>query len=172
LLSNINVNALQERLMSPRKGIPCHIPRLNHKSITSMMGGMNYHIPLNFDDGVTWICRIRRTNVSSPPLDLQNRIMLSEAATLIYLSRTKIPVPKVHYVAVMTPTNPVGVGYTIMDRLKGAPLPHWDDVPEDKQRHILKQFVDVFVELEKNPFSAIGSLQSPNDLSIGPIVIE
>jgi aminoglycoside phosphotransferase (APT) family kinase protein len=137
-----------------------------------MMRGMNYHIPLELDDGVTWICRIRSTNVSSPPLELQNRIILSEAATLIYLARTKIPVPKVHYVAVMAPTNPVGVGYTIMDRLKGAPFRHWNDVPEDKQHHILEQFVDVFVELEKILFSAIGNLQSPNDLSIGPVIIE
>ena len=74
------------------------------------MGGMNYHIPVCFCDGVEWICRIRRDNVSSPPRDIQNAILLSEVATLDFLASTKVPVPKVHDYASFGDGNPVGVG--------------------------------------------------------------
>jgi hypothetical protein len=158
--------------MSLRDGISCSIPLLNYDTMTRMMGGMNCHIPLNFDDGVTWICRIRRNNVSSPPPELQNLIILSEAATLCFLVNTKVPVPRVHDFAVMTSTNPVGVGYIVMDKLEGQPLPNWNDIPVDRMEHILEQFVEVFVELEKSPFLTIGSLQNPGNLSIGPIAAE
>src|ERR1700729_1987983 len=116
LLSRVNVRALRDRAAALRK-VDCTVPELSydHGSRFSIMGGMNYHIPVNFVDGVTWLCRIRRRNITSTPLAHQNRLILSEAATYRFLSsRTQIPVPEIHDWAIDSPSNPIGVGYILM----------------------------------------------------------
>jgi hypothetical protein len=162
LLSEIRVDALRARAMSLRNGISCDIPPLHNNYATALMGGMNYHVPIIFKDGVTWLCRIRRHNASPPPTELRDLIILSEVATLRFLANTKIPVPK----------NPVGVGYILMEKLDGKPLPSWPTIDVDKRKHVLAQFVEIFAELEKHPFPAIGSLRHPEDQSIGPLMID
>lgn len=62
---------------------------------SSVMGGMNYHIEFQFEDGVTWLARIRRSNATSPPPDPQGYIMCSEVATLQFLEKTRVPTPRV-----------------------------------------------------------------------------
>lgn len=39
------------------------------------MGGMNYHVEIIFEDGITWIARIRRFNATSPPAALRDYIL-------------------------------------------------------------------------------------------------
>ncbi|KAF9504731.1 hypothetical protein BS47DRAFT_1322553 [Hydnum rufescens UP504] len=172
LLSEIRVDVLRARAMSLRNGISCDIPPLDYNPATALMGGMNYHFPITFQDGVTWLCRIRRHNASSPPMELRDRILLSEAATLRFLANTRIPVPKVYDFAISSPNNPVGVGYILMEKLDGKPLPPWSTIDVDRRKHVLAQFVEVFAELEKHPLPAIGSLRHPEDQSIGPLTIE
>lgn len=46
------------------------------------MGGMNYHIEIQFEDRVSWLACIRRVNATSPPADLRGYITRSEVATL------------------------------------------------------------------------------------------
>ncbi|CAG1973096.1 unnamed protein product [Fusarium graminearum] len=77
----------------------------NRATRTSVMGGMNYHIDVRFDDGIIWIARIRRINATSPPPALRDYILRSEAATLLFLDKTAIPAPKVHDFALENP-NP------------------------------------------------------------------
>lgn len=60
-----------------------------------MMGGMNYHIELCFEDAVKWIARIRRRNSASPPAPLRDYILESEVATLKFLEGTSVPSPRV-----------------------------------------------------------------------------
>lgn len=45
------------------------------------MGGMNYHVEIIFEDGITWIARIRRFNATSPPAALRDYILQSEILT-------------------------------------------------------------------------------------------
>lgn len=86
------------------------------------MGGMNYHIEIRFDDGITWIARIRRFNATSPPTALRDYILRSEVATLMFLDITSVPAPKVHDFALEHPDNLVGVGFILMDKLPGKSL--------------------------------------------------
>lgn len=172
LLSKVNLRALRDRAAALRK-VDCTVtPSYDHQSRSSVMGGMNYHIPIYFVDGVTWICRIRRRNITTTPLAHQNRLILSEAATYKFLSsRTQIPVPKVHDYSIDSPSNPVGVGYILMDKLEGKPLSNCDFKKAGKER-ILSQLADVFADLKQHPFNEIGCLLDPDDLSVGPVLDE
>jgi Phosphotransferase enzyme family len=173
LLSRVNVRALRDRAAALRK-VDCTVPELSydHGSRFSIMGGMNYHIPVNFVDGVTWLCRIRRRNITSTPLAHQNRLILSEAATYRFLSsRTQIPVPEIHDWAIDSPSNPIGVGYILMDKLVGKPLSAWNLNNEDRKR-VLRQLADVYIALKQHPFQEIGCLLDPDDLSVGPVLEE
>jgi hypothetical protein len=69
------------------------------------MGGMNYHVEIQFEDGICWLARIRRLNVTSPPQALQNFIMRSEVATLEFLRETNIPAPEVFDFCLSHPTS-------------------------------------------------------------------
>ncbi|BCS29694.1 uncharacterized protein APUU_71264A [Aspergillus puulaauensis] len=89
LLGKINVTVLLSRASSLRNGVPsCTTRPLQYDRFTrsSVMGGMNYHIEIRFQDGISWLARIRRLNATSPPPDLRAYIMRSEVATLQFLS--------------------------------------------------------------------------------------
>ena len=79
------------------------------------MGGMNCHMEILFEDGVSWLARIRRFNVTSPPLELRNYIMCSEVATLQFLNKTKVPSPKVFDFS-FDEANPVGSAYILIGK--------------------------------------------------------
>ncbi|RAL14093.1 uncharacterized protein BO97DRAFT_433219 [Aspergillus homomorphus CBS 101889] len=51
---------------------------------------MNYHIEIQFQDGVVWLARIRRSNATSPPPDLQRYIMRSPVG-VEYILMEKMP---------------------------------------------------------------------------------
>ncbi|KAF8351995.1 hypothetical protein F5887DRAFT_1268545 [Amanita rubescens] len=162
LLSRVNVRALRDRAAALRK-VDCTVPELSydHESRFLIMGGMNYHIPINFVDGVTWLCRIRRRNIASttPP-------------TYRFLSsRTQVPVPKVHDYSIDSPSNPIGVGYILMDKLAGKPLSDCD-LTDDDRKCVLGQLADVFAALKQHPFNEIGCLSDPDDISVGPVLEE
>ena len=173
LLSQVNVRALRDRATVLRK-VDCTVPALSydHKSRFSVMGGMNYHIPVYFVDGVTWLCRIRRHNITTTPVAHQNRLILSEAATYQFLSsRTLVPVPKVHDYSIYSPSNPIGVGYILMDKLAGKPLSDCDLTDADRER-VLSQLANVFAALKQHPFNEIGCLLDPDNLFVGPVLEE
>lgn len=175
LLSRVNIGALRTRASSLRN-VDCSIrnPLYDHKNRSSVMGGLNYHIPVCFVDGVTWMCRIRQCNITSTPILHQNQLVLSEVATYRFLSsRTRIPVPMVHDYAVHGPDNPIGVGYILMDKILGTPLSECGPLSGDEWRRVLAQFADIFVELSQHPFTEIGCLADPDDLSsMGPVLEE
>lgn len=56
-IAKINTPALASRASHLRGGIPCSIPPLSYDRATrsSVIGGMNYHIEVCFDDGVKWL---------------------------------------------------------------------------------------------------------------------
>ncbi|KAL4886639.1 hypothetical protein BJY04DRAFT_213398 [Aspergillus karnatakaensis] len=153
LLNNIKVDALLSRASHLREGVPCFLARnlrYDHSTRSSVMGGMNYHIEIHFQDDVVWLARIRRCNATSPPLDMQRYIMRSEVATLQFLSRTNVPAPKVFDYDL--DGGLVGVGYILMEKLPGKSL-RWSLAT-------------------KASFSQMGSLDQPGTNHVGPFARE
>lgn len=124
LISRIDVSALLSRASDLREGIACSTPdELEYMMVSRspVMRGMNYHVEIMFEDGVSWQARIRRFNTTSPPVDLRNHIMRSEVVILKLLSGTSVPVPAV-FDFNLDGTNTVGVGYILMEKLPGRSL--------------------------------------------------
>lgn len=134
------------------------------------MGGMNYHIEILFEDGISWLARIRRFNATSPPPELRDYIMASEVCTLQFLSRTKVPVPKV-FDFNSDASNPVGIGYILMEKLPGKSL-RWSLATLEQKQRVTRQLADVYIELKCFPFSAMGSLDQQNSSHLGPVARE
>jgi len=124
-----------------------------------MMGGQNCHAEVVFDDGVAWLARFRLATTSSPPLEVRDYILRSEAATMTFLQhRTRIPTPKVFgWACESDPKNQLGTGYILMEKLHGKTLIWQAATPAQKEK-IMQQLADIFLEIEKHPFQAIGSL--------------
>ncbi|KAK1770869.1 hypothetical protein QBC33DRAFT_575839 [Phialemonium atrogriseum] len=162
LIEKINTPALVARASHLRQGIPCSIPPLQYDRATriSVMGGMNYHVEVCFDDGVKWIARIRRFNATSPPAALRACIIQSEVATL-----------KVFDFALEQAGNPVGVGYILMEKLPGNSL-RWAIATQEQRRKLMDQLADTFIELRRYPFNLFGSLDRPGDSHVGPFARE
>ncbi|KAI1806889.1 hypothetical protein F4811DRAFT_508491 [Daldinia bambusicola] len=165
LINKINVPALAARASSLRGGIPCSIPPLQYDRETrsSVMGGMNYHIEICFDDGIKWIARVCRFNATSSPTSLRNYIIQSEVATLKFLERTSVPVPKVFDFVLDNSDCPVGVGYILMEKLDGKSL-KWSNATQDQRKRVMEQLADVFIELSRYSFDPLGSLHCPCDV--------
>ncbi|EEU37153.1 uncharacterized protein NECHADRAFT_37196 [Fusarium vanettenii 77-13-4] len=132
---------------------------------------MNYHIQVRFDDGITWIARIRRFNATSPPAALRDYIIQSEVATLRFLEQTAVPAPKVYDFALEHPSNPVGVGFILMDKLPGRSL-RWSIATQEQRNKVMDQLADTFIELHKSPFDLLGSLDSPGESHVGAFARE
>ncbi|KAI9833145.1 MAG: hypothetical protein M1819_003767 [Sarea resinae] len=173
LIARIDLSALAARASHLRNGIPCHIPplRYDHSSRTSVMGNMNYHVHLRFDDGVCWLARIRRCNAESPPSCLQDYAMKSEVATLCFLEKTKVPAPKVYDFALEGKDNPVGIGYILMEKMPEKSL-RWSLASADQKEKVASQVAQSYLELSAHPFQFMGSLDTPNTLSIGDFARE
>ncbi|GKU10534.1 udp-n-acetylmuramate--l-alanine ligase [Fusarium langsethiae] len=135
------------------------------------MGGMNYHIEVRFDDGITWIARTRRFNAMSPPAALRDHIIQSEVATLMFLEKTNVPAPRVYGFALEHPSNPVGVGFILMEKLPGKSL-RWSIATQQQREKVMNQLADTFVELRKYPFDLLGSLDSPGESHVGAFARE
>ncbi|OAA68950.1 Protein kinase-like domain protein [Cordyceps fumosorosea ARSEF 2679] len=162
LFSKINVDALVARASQLRQGIECSVAPFQYDSAKrrSHMGGMNYHIEILFADNVVWVARMRRSNTTSPPQVVRDYIFESEVATLMFLETTAVPTPKVHGYALEHESNPVGVGYILMEKLPGKAL-DWPAASPDQRRKVMEQLADVLIEIYKHPLPALGSLATP-----------
>ncbi|KAJ5135521.1 uncharacterized protein N7515_004799 [Penicillium bovifimosum] len=147
-------------LRGPGEGIACTVD-LSRKSLSAMMGNQNCHAEITFDDNVKWLARFRLPRTSSPPREVRDWILRSEAATMTYLQRcTSIPTPNIYdWACESDPENPLGVDYILMEKLDGKPL-DWQAATPQQKAKIMKQLVDISLELDKHPFEAIGSLVS------------
>lgn len=134
--------------------------KLSREKLRSMMGGQNCHADVTFQDGVKWVARFRlAARGSSPPREIRDHILRSEAATLAYLERhTTIPVPRVFgWVCEHDPANPLGVGYILMEKLDGMAL-DWGALNSNQREKTMQQLADIFLEIENRPFNKMGSL--------------
>jgi len=126
-----------------------------------MMGNQNCHAEITFEDNVKWLARFRLAKTISPPREVRDCILRSEAATMAYLrEHTHIPIPKIFdWACESDPGNQIGVGYILMEKLNGNPL-DWQTATPAQREKIMQQLVDVFLEIEKHPFEVMGSLIS------------
>lgn len=143
-----------------REGILCTVD-LSRKSLSAMMGNQNCHAEITFDDNVKWLARFRLARTSSPPREVRDWILRSEAATMTYLQRyTCIPTPKIFDWACESDSeNPLGVDYILMEKLDGKSLDWQAATPQQKEK-VMQQLVDIYLEIDRHPFEAIGSLVS------------
>lgn len=172
-LQKINVDALTSRARELRQGKSCSAPNF-HYGLTkrsSVMGGMNYHIEIVFEDGVRWLARIRRLNATSPPPELRNYIMKSEVATLKYLETTAVLALKLFNYAFEGDGNPIRDGYMLIEKLPGTSL-RWSTASSQQRTKVMEGLAKAYIELQKVPFSKIGCLENPSSLQIGPLARE
>ncbi|KAJ3579493.1 hypothetical protein NPX13_g1070 [Xylaria arbuscula] len=174
LLKRIDTVALATRASALRNRIPCSIPPLYYgrEKRSTVMGGMNYHIGIRFDDGVEWIARIRRFNATSPPPELRDYIIQSEVAALKFLEKTTVPAPRVFDFALESAENPVGVGYILMEKLPGKSLRWGYNVTQEQKVRMMGQLADIYIELRKYPFDSLGSLINPPNPKVGAFARE
>lgn len=173
LVGKIDVSALISRASALRGGLPCSVPhnlQYDRSTRSSVMGGMNYHVEILFDDGITWLARIRRSNATSPPAELRDFILRSEVSTLQFLGGTKVPVPKV-FDFNLCESNPVGVGYILMEKLPGRSL-RWSLASPEQKRTVISQLADIYIELYAHPFAMTGSIHHSESHNIGPFARE
>ena len=165
LCARIDQSRLCARASMLRGGIPCAV-EISRENLMAMMGNQNCHAEITFEDNVAWLARFRLARTSSPPREVRDWILRSEAATMMYLQHhTRIPTPKVFdWACESDPDNPmgVGVGYILMEKLDGKPL-DWQTASAEKREKVMKQLVDIFIEIDKHPFDAMGSLVSVGD---------
>ncbi|CRG86706.1 hypothetical protein PISL3812_03716 [Talaromyces islandicus] len=173
LLRKINISALLSRASVLRNGVSCSTRRplqYDRSQRSSVMGGMNYHIEIRFEDGVSWLARIRRVNATSPPSDLRAHIMRSEVSTLLFLGKTKVPAPEV-FDYYLDEGNPVGVGYILMEKMGGQSL-RWSITSADQRRKVMDQLADIYSELQTFSFDSVGSLDQPGTEHVGSFARE
>lgn len=159
-LAKINFDALTFVASKARKGIHCRIPALDHdlkQAVLSQIRGQNCHLDVEFDDGVTWIVRLRLRDPLLPPQPVQDYIFLSEVATLEFLAETAVPSPRVYHYQLESRENPVGSSFILMEKIPGAAL-QWNDASSEQRTKVMQQLVDIFLELEKHPPKQTGSL--------------
>ncbi|UKZ67142.1 uncharacterized protein TrAtP1_008306 [Trichoderma atroviride] len=146
LIARVNIRALEDRASHLRQGMPCSITPLTSHDVSSMMGGMNHHIDICFGDGMVWIARIRRSNSKSPPPAVRDYILQSEVATLEFLHRTDVPIPKVFNFELEHPGNPVGVGFNLMEELLGRAL-QWATATLEQKKTVMQQMMEIYIGL-------------------------
>ncbi|OAR01098.1 hypothetical protein LLEC1_05447 [Akanthomyces lecanii] len=173
LINKIDTAALEARATRLRQGMRCTIEPLHYDRTrrSTVMGGMNYHVEIRFEDGIVWLARIRRFNATSPPPPVRDYIIESEVATLLFLEKTGVPAPKMYDYALEQPGNPVGVGFILMEKLAGKSL-RWSLANEQQRQKVIDQISDILIELRKYPFPELGSLIKPGQLRVGPFAQE
>ncbi|TWU71219.1 hypothetical protein ED733_000610 [Metarhizium rileyi] len=123
------------------------------------MGGQNCHAEIKFEDGAVWLARFRLSSAISPPTEIRDYVLQSEATTMQFLERyTRIPSPRVFdWACESDPTNTIGVGYILMEKMPGTPL-EWQSATAVQKEKIVRQLAEIMLELERHPFDQFGSL--------------
>ena len=84
----------------------------------------------------------------------------SEVATMQYVrAHTSVPVPRIIHHSVEVDSGGVGSPYIIMTKVDGVALSSiWDDMEESKREIVLRQVVDILLELASQRFDKVGML--------------
>ncbi|KAJ4315182.1 hypothetical protein N0V84_008516 [Fusarium piperis] len=169
LIDSIDGDALRERAETLRHGMKCTVslPAANQAYLNmDVVGGRNYHGSIVFEDGKAWLARFRLPNHNAPPVEERNFDRRSEFATYRFLAEAAVPVPRVYdYADDEDPSNAVGAGYILVEKLAGKPLA-WHEADHVQREKFMRQLADIYTQLEKHPLGALGRLQ-PSSSSAG-----
>ncbi|KAG6278872.1 hypothetical protein E4U48_000335 [Claviceps purpurea] len=140
--------------------VPCTID-LSPETLSALMGGQNCHAEITFEDGVVWLARFRVVSAVAPPPEVCDHILQSEATAMQFLERhTRVPSPRVFdWACESDPTNTIGVGYILMEKLNGTSL-HWPSATASQKEKIVRQYAEIMLELSRHPFDQLGTLVS------------
>lgn len=105
---------------------------------------------------MTWIVRLRRILPYLDPPEVQDHIFLSEVATLKFLATTEVPAPRIYGYELESTNNAVGPSYILMGKMEGHAL-QWESATLEQRNRVMDQLVDIYLELEKHPFTRLGS---------------
>jgi hypothetical protein len=134
---------------------------------------MHVHRRIIFADGSSWLARLPRQNFTSFSDEITNNLLLSECATLQWLSRIQdVPTPKIHgYGLRNDPQNDVGAAYMLIDEVPGRPLLYLEPTPEQLEK-VYSSLARILRILSEHPFEKIGSLtyDSSGEICVGHIV--
>lgn len=124
-----------------------------------MMGNQNCHAEIGFNNKVKWLARFRLARTSSPPQEVRDWILRSEAATMTYLQKhTCISTLKIYdWACESDRENQIGVDYILMEKLDGKLL-DWQTATLPQIEKVMQQLDDIFIEIGRHPFEAMGSL--------------
>lgn len=166
MLAEVDLEGLRSIASGLRDGRACTI------SEKYTCGAYNLVFEIIFDDGVSWIARLRSASpmqavsqefVFESPTYKQH-VMESEIATMEYIrEHTTIPVPKV-YAFETTSQNPAKLPYILMECIHGwrAP-PRLQDLPAPVLHKIMDQLAEVLIQLSTVQFPEIGYLHKDSD---------
>ncbi|KPM37943.1 hypothetical protein AK830_g8644 [Neonectria ditissima] len=167
LRAQINEKAVCKLASSLNDGKPC-VLEYPSKAVGSgsLTGCANYHVRIRFGDGSpSWLMRVPRVSGFAVgfPVSLAEYLIRSEYATLKFLETTAVPAPRAFSFGIPSQSTDSGIGvcFLLMEELPGKP---WNG--QGGTVKVWKGLADVFVELEKHPFTKAGSLcvESPHDL--------
>ncbi|CAD6441401.1 bd1657ca-8f3e-4fc2-a000-08e7acd9b5d7-CDS [Sclerotinia trifoliorum] len=171
-LESIKIDALAKRA-SLLRNLSCVVIPTDLNSLLTVMGNVNLHLKLQFSDGVRWIARIKRQNVTTPLKPVQKLVIESEVATYPFLQSTQVPAPRVFDFCASS-DNTVGVPYILMEKVPGRPFSKCAPTVEQRNR-VMKQTALFYNELYRHPFKTMGSLHlqdSEPGYFIGPLTSE
>ncbi|KAK7626139.1 hypothetical protein IWX48DRAFT_634683 [Phyllosticta citricarpa] len=162
ILAKIDTKALAERATSLRDGMPrpCTKLSVQHtpETDTVVMGGMNYHIEIHFENGVVWLTRIRRFNAT-------------EFATLRFLEQTSVPAPKVFDIALQGDNRMPGKSLAnIMNQLADHaielskyPFDSIGSLGQPGTSHVGEFAREIYTDLDKTGLQALGPFSRLED---------
>ncbi|KAF1954022.1 hypothetical protein CC80DRAFT_595556 [Byssothecium circinans] len=167
LRAQINEKAVCDLASSLNDGKSCTIEYPSKVvGLGALTGCANYHARIRFGDGSpSWLMRVPRVSGFAVgfPVSLAEYLIRSEYATLKFLENTAVPAPRAFSFGIPSQGTDHGIGvcFLLMEELPGKP---WDGQGDTAK--IWKGLAEIFVELEKHPFTKAGSLyvESPQDL--------
>ncbi|OCF56707.1 hypothetical protein L486_05561 [Kwoniella mangroviensis CBS 10435] len=152
-------------------------------------GAINIHFPLEFDDGVKWLLRVRQAHHGVPPIEILKQTAISEVVTLQTLRSFGMPVPQ-GWIPIKTRVEDEGgdlfedtsICYFFCEFMAGKSqlMPHltlqtYREVV-DHDRRLIEEYGRSQILLSKHPikYTLIGSLVPSNghndSVSVGPLL--
>lgn len=140
-------------------------------------GGVNIHLPLKWDDGVTWLVRVKLHCVVAfglIPAEVRKLALESERETMSFLRTKGLPVSDVYGPVVGESFHHIpppaaldllagatdGIEFIVIERLDGTPCarPITKSLSGDHLDRVVRQLAEFQVKLSDLKFPLIGSL--------------
>ena len=144
--------------------------------LPALFGSYNILFPLEFSDGIRWLCKVPITGYKGQYDELAAKALTSEAMTMRLLRRqTTIPVPEV-YSFDSSLDNDINCPFIMMEYLSGRPLHElWfqPSSPQSKveqfRKRVLQELAAAMAQLNAFTFDQGGSLLFDNEGNVAGV---